>query len=316
MTDPRSERAVALRLHDLLDRRRTMILLAVPHERRELEENLQLYDGIVSLEEPELDLARVMGSLIEAPQRRESRMRVRVPALVFAAEDAPVPATAIDLTATGAGLRLDGEVGPEPFRIIFYRGDGRRVALGAWLAWREYAPRDAKRMGVRFVGATLDRVRALHDLAFWEIVRESGGRVIHLFGGISEITSFCAVAALVAQTPVLDLGEVTHVNSAGILRWVEFVQGLPNGVCLRLRRVALAIARQVRLVPALRDRCTIESLYAPYECEECQLEITQLVSPADQVARVECPDCGAAMVLAEPVLDSENSVAPARARRN
>src|SRR5215831_17753813 len=52
------ERCVIQQLRSQLSDTRTLILLVVPHTRREIEEDLRVCDGIVSLEDPELDLAR------------------------------------------------------------------------------------------------------------------------------------------------------------------------------------------------------------------------------------------------------------------
>src|SRR5438128_2568498 len=52
ITDPRGERGAIRELRALLAERRGVLLLAVPHERRDLEEDLRHYDGILSLEEP------------------------------------------------------------------------------------------------------------------------------------------------------------------------------------------------------------------------------------------------------------------------
>src|SRR5437870_9406303 len=102
--DSREERGAAQQLRAHLSDRRGTLLLAVPHERRALEEDLQSYDGIVSLEEPDLDLARALSPFMALPKRRQARMRVRVPIVLFAGENAPVHGMTVDLSAAGAGL--------------------------------------------------------------------------------------------------------------------------------------------------------------------------------------------------------------------
>src|SRR5262249_905993 len=53
------KRSVPRQLRAHLAGLRPLLLLAVPRERRALEEDLRSYDGILSLEEPELDLTRM-----------------------------------------------------------------------------------------------------------------------------------------------------------------------------------------------------------------------------------------------------------------
>src|SRR5207237_6570720 len=108
---------------------------AVPHERKDLEEDLCAYDGVIGLEEPELDLARALGPLTSLRERRQARLRIRIPALVFAAEEAPLHGITVDLSSAGAGLHLPGRPCGDFYQIIFHRSDNRSVAVGARTAW-------------------------------------------------------------------------------------------------------------------------------------------------------------------------------------
>jgi len=300
------ERCVIQQLRSQLSDTRTLILLAVPHTRREIEEDLRVCDGIVSLEDPELDLARILSSLIPNPKRRQARTGVRIPVRLFpvrlSGHEPEISGATIDLSSAGAGLHLSRNPGPDPYTILFYREDGRRVVLGARAVWTDSLALNAVRLGVCFTGASVDAVRRLFDLALWELVWDHGQPVIRLHGEISESTSLGSVLSRIRLAPTLDLGNVARINSAGVLRWVDMLQRVPSDVELRLRRLSIPLGRQMLLAPAMARRCIIESFFVPYECEECEVEATDLVAARGPFFAPPCPTCGDAMLVSEPLL--------------
>jgi ABC-type transporter Mla MlaB component len=299
---PRCERGLAQKLRPHLAAGPSLILLALPRDHMDIGDDLHSYDGVLSLEEPGLDVARALAPLISLPNRRQARMRVRIPATLFAAAEKPIEGVTVDLSGAGAGLHLPSEPGQDPYHVAFSRPDGRRVTLAARAAWIDgFSPR-AVRLGVRFLSATLDTVQALYDLAFWELITESGQLVIHLHGEISETTALWPILTRIMEAPRLDLEDVSRVNSAGVLRWMDFLRKIPSDVELRLRRISIPLVRQMLLVPAMSRRCVIESFLAPYECEDCDLDVTELITPGRDLFVPECPSCGESMRLAEPVL--------------
>ena len=282
-------------------RKRPILLLAVSQIRREIDGDLGIFDGIVALDDPELDLARALSPLVAFPKRDGTRRRVQIPVLVLASDEEPVRGFALDLAQGGAGLVLPHAPAEDPYHVVFHRSDGRLVVLGARTTAVDALQPHSVRVGVRFINLTLDARRTLRDLAFWEVADEPGMTVIVLHGELSEASDLSPLLARLENGIILDFADVTRVNSAGVVRWVELLQKLPPYYELRLRRLSVWVARQMVLVPAMTRRCVIESFYVPFECAECQTESIQLVQ-SDAPVQHRCPTCAKPMLAAEPLM--------------
>ena len=113
------------------------------------------------------NLAAILAALVvawERPQRREDeRVGRRVAVRVEAAELA-LPAETVDLSTTGAGLRLPpGAVLPATVELAFTTPEPLRVL--ARVTWREEV-RGALRAGIAFEGVSAEARRALVRIAF------------------------------------------------------------------------------------------------------------------------------------------------------
>ena len=314
LLDPVDQGGLARQLRSHLAEGRSLLLLALPQERSNVEEDLRPYDGILSLEEPELDLARLMGTMTVQAKRQQPRERVVMATRLWAEADEAIEGVTVDFSGAGAGLRLPRAPAADPYTLRISRRDGRSVTMGARVVWMDDYSEHYVRMGVRFIGATLDSVRALYDLAFWEEHEDVGERVLVLRGEISEKTTFAALLRRLTSVVALDLSEVRRVNSAGVLRWIEFLRRIPAGADVRLRRLSIPLARQMLLVPAMVRRCTIESYYVPYECEECDVDTSVLIFRDRSLFAPVCLDCGQEMTLSEPLLGLGDSPADPKTR--
>lgn len=107
---------------------------------------------------------------------------------------------------------------------------------------------------------------------------------------------------------VLDLGGVTFVNSTGIRQWVRLQQAAQaGGVRLELERVAVPLVHQLNIMPAARGVSRVLSFYAPYLCDDCDVEHSILLDVqvhADDLASqrapaMKCPDCKREMELVD-----------------
>jgi len=302
LLDPRAERELARRVRAHLADRHALLLIAVPPERLYLDEDFRSYDGIVALDEPELDLIRILGPLLVSSRRKHLRMPVHIPVVVSANDVDAISGRTIDLAGAAAGLLLPRAPEGEPYHVRFHRNDARSVRLGARTIWMRPIADGAVLMGVRLLGATLDALRALYDLALWEIVQEPGGNVVRLHGEICERTSFAGLIRAIGTLDTLDLGRVTRINSAGVLRWIELVRSPAIPKPLRLRRVSVPLAQQMMLVPMMMRDCIVESFYAIYECDLCDLQMLALVSSPLAREPPPCPDCSAPMLATEQPL--------------
>lgn len=125
------------------------------------------------------------------------------------------------------------------------------------------------------------------------------GNQVTLAGRIDDTA---ALAELALRVPpgevVIDTDGVTFVNSIGMREWIRLVRALrESGRAVRLERVADVLMTQMNLIAELRGAVTISSFHAQYVCPSCGAEAAPLVDAT--LAPVACPECGAAMELAD-----------------
>jgi PilZ domain-containing protein len=161
----RRESGLARDLRPHLADGRSLILLALPQDGSDLVGDLGLYDGLIALEEPALDLARALEQMAALTKRRESRARVEIPTQLLAAGHSTIDGVTLDLSDAGAKLRVAHAPVSELYEIRFHRRPGHALAIGARIVWIDAYARQDVPVGVRFVGATLETLRGLHDLA-------------------------------------------------------------------------------------------------------------------------------------------------------
>ena len=111
-----------------------------------------------------------------------------------------------------------------------------------------------------------------------------------------------------AQEIVIDTGGVTFINSIGVREWMRFLRGLADiGARVRLENVAEVLVTHMNLIPDLRTSVWIASVQAPYVCDRCGAELSQLidvVQHADELRALQppafrCPECGGTMTFSE-----------------
>lgn len=131
-----------------------------------------------------------------------------------------------------------------------------------------------------------------------------------LSGTIDETTR---LAELVGQARdsrlALDLAGVTFINSVGVREWIRMQNAAAViGVRIDLRRVPDVIINQLNITPATRGVSVVSSFYAPYECDDCEVDELFLVDIAvhgatlarQQLPSVICRTCHRAMEPAYP----------------
>ena len=125
------------------------------------------------------------------------------------------------------------------------------------------------------------------------------GNHVTLAGRIDDAASFAELPArLPAGEVVIDTEGVTFVNSVGMREWIRLVRALREaGRAVRLERVADVLMTQMNLIAELRGAVTISSFHAQYACPTCGAEAAPVVDAT--LAPVPCPECGAAMELAD-----------------
>jgi anti-anti-sigma regulatory factor len=126
-------------------------------------------------------------------------------------------------------------------------------------------------------------------------------------GEITERADFSSLLAGTAATLVLDLGDVTRINSSGVRSWLGFVRQLEaRGRRIVIERCAPSIVHQANLISDFLGRAEVRSALAPYFCARCnkdhleEIENPRSFSSSGAVAEeLPCPTCGAAMEFAD-----------------
>jgi hypothetical protein len=134
-------------------------------------------------------------------------------------------------------------------------------------------------------------------------------RRVTLIGRIDESAHLDGlVADVAAQEVVIDTGGVFFLNSIGVRDWMRLLRGLDQkGARIVLEACSEPLVAQLNLIPNARGRATVASLHAPYLCDGCGLDTAMLLTVgahADELRAMKppvlrCPECGAAMHLAD-----------------
>lgn len=128
------------------------------------------------------------------------------------------------------------------------------------------------------LGGAIDEAAALHEL----VGRAQAGRL------------------------VLDLGNVTFINSLGVRDWIRMQAAAQQaGLAVELHRVAEPLVHQLNMIIATRGNAMVGSFFAPYACDACGREesiLLDAIANAAGLAKLEppavtCPECSAAMAF-------------------
>lgn len=133
------------------------------------------------------------------------------------------------------------------------------------------------------------------------------GRVT-IAGKLDDTVSLANIPPQVTGDVVIDTSGVTFVNSLGMREWILFLRALgERGSRVTLERVAAVLMTQMNLILEAAEAASIVSFHAQYECPKCGNEVTPVVDAVANAAMLQqmqapalpCPECGAAMELAD-----------------
>lgn len=127
-----------------------------------------------------------------------------------------------------------------------------------------------------------------------------------LSGIIDEHARLHEVVSNQQRRLVLDLGDITFINSLGVRDWIRFLAKLATDhIQLELVRVAEPLVHQFNMIVATRTGAQVRSFFAPFACDACGLEksICLEVEPhlhdlrALRPPAVACPTCQSQMAF-------------------
>jgi anti-anti-sigma regulatory factor len=138
-------------------------------------------------------------------------------------------------------------------------------------------------------------------------VEQRGGAAhVTLAGAVTELANFETLKALRGAARI-DLSGIERMNSLGVRAWCHFVRDAEAaGLSLTFERCSPVIVEQIAMISNFFGaRSQVASLLAPYFCESCGTEHTQLIERNPSTPMVvppqnTCPKCGKAAAVDEP----------------
>ncbi len=96
---------------------------------------------------------------------------------------------------------------------------------------------------------------------------------VALEGSIGESTPLFIYPVLDATEMVIDMTQVSYINSIGSKHWTFWVMKLPKTLTVKILNCPFVIVSQANLVVGfVNSNMTIESFRMPYVCEACGYE--------------------------------------------
>ena len=94
---------------------------------------------------------------------------------------------------------------------------------------------------------------------------------VSLEGVIDEDASFDKIKSLKMKKFIFDFNNITMINSCGIREWIKYLQEIDNASVFYINCPQIII-EQVNMVHGfIKKETCIESFYAPYFCENCDV---------------------------------------------
>ena len=129
------------------------------------------------------------------------------------------------------------------------------------------------------------------------------GDVLTIAGEIDDTTDLASSGKkLQSSNAIIDLADVTFINSVGVREWVTLLDQLGSrGLRITLRNVSEPMVRQMTMVMEAKGEASVESFFAPYMCTKCGDERALLIHVAQHHASLAagtppplpCARCGA-----------------------
>ena len=137
----------------------------------------------------------------------------------------------------------------------------------------------------------MERRRSLHAVG---TDRGSHYELI-LQGRIAEGAELSVDRIPAGRKVVIDVADVTSINSLGVRAWANFLAALvAKASTVIIRRLTASMVSQAGMVKNFLTGAQIESFYAPYCCAFCSAETRKLFQAYDHIPNeidcIECPE--------------------------
>lgn len=126
-------------------------------------------------------------------------------------------------------------------------------------------------------------------------VTKDGRSFVFLSGFIDEDSKFEELVKL-SSPLVINFKDVSGINSCGVRNWVNLLKEISDKEVSYEECVPL-IVRQLNMIPSFKGHATVKSVYAPYVCDNCEKELSKIISDSDfdsekLEAVIKCTACG------------------------
>lgn len=117
-----------------------------------------------------------------------------------------------------------------------------------------------------------------------------------LVGRIDEDANFDKLLEVEMPEYIFNFEKITLINSCGIREWINFLSKLPTDAKIHYENCGQIIIEQMNMVHGfIKEGAIIESFYAPYFCEECDIEKKVLLNSnsieGKKAPVVKCDQC-------------------------
>ncbi len=126
--------------------------------------------------------------------------------------------------------------------------------------------------------------------------------VLKFIGSIDEDANFEKVLAIKSKKFIFDFNKIELINSCGIREWINFIDKVDDGTEIIYKNCPQIIIEQMNMVHGfIKKGATVESLYAPYYCDQCDEEYKEHIETSlvkdGKAPSLKCKTCNESMEL-------------------
>lgn len=133
------------------------------------------------------------------------------------------------------------------------------------------------------------------------VTKEQKGEVllVRLTGSIEESTNLSSLIGPPPKELHVNCKEVPRINSVGVKAWIKyFSDAQAKGSRIKFQECSTAIVEQINLISNFTCGAQVESIYVPFSCQTCKMELVGLFKTEDlkklqlNLPDLKCSKCG------------------------